>query len=327
MELDARDREKILSWNDVLNKAIVLRLLQTDDQRSKEFAAFGRVLSELVPTLSLISEEGNEGELPAFAFGKGWRYHAIPTGSELGPFLELMAMQVKGEADLPATVGEVLRKVQWPANITVYVSPSCPFCPEVVRQIQAFPMVSANIHLDVIDGVLFPELAQKERVRSAPTVILDHQFRWTGAIVLQELLDALVHRDPVRMSAAELIDIIKEGNAVYLAQMMLQKQIVFPAFAELLNHPNWSERLGAMVVLEQIAEENLTLARTTCPHLHDYLQVAEDPVKGDLVYLIGVLGCPGSIPCLEELLAVEKSTETREVLVEALEKLQENEPE
>lgn len=322
MELDARDREKILAWNDSLNRAILLRLVRTDDARSKDFAAFGRILSELVPTLSLITEEGGVGELPALALGRGWRYHAIPRGAELDPFLDLMAMQIKGEADLPQTVGQVLREVQWPAAFKVYVSPDCPFCPEVVRRIQAFPLVSANIHLDIIDGVMFPELAQLDRIRSVPTVILDHQFRWTGSIVLQELLDALVHRDPARMSALELIDIIKEGNAVYLAQMMLQRQTVFPEFMELLRHPNWSERLGAMVVLEQIAEENPALARTTCSHLLDYLHTAEDPVKGDLIYLLGAVGCSGAIPFLEKRLTGETSVENREVVTEALEKLQ-----
>jgi len=325
MELDTRDRNKISAWNKVLNGKLVLQLVRTDDERSNDFAEFGQTLSELAPGLSLITAQGDADQLPSFEFGRGWRYYAIPAGAELDPFLDLMTMQIKGEAELPEAIGLALRHVQWSANLKIYISPSCPFCPEVVRQIQAFPMLNANIHLEIIDGALFPELAQQDKIRSVPTVILDHQFRWTGSIVRQELLDALMHRDPARMSALELIDIIKEGNAVHLAELMLGKNMVFPAFLELLKHPNWSERLGAMVVLEQIAEEDIALAKTVCSQLLGFVEAAEDPVRGDLIYLLGVAGCTESRAFLEELLVGEQSVENRDVLMETLKKLQETE--
>lgn len=321
MQLDERDREMIVAWNDVLNREVALRLLSTEDERNQEFESFGRTLSELAPAVRFTVESNESGEFPAFAIGQGWRYHLIPSGNELGPFLELLSIQVKGRTDLPSTLQETLEMVEWPANFTVYVTAGCPFCPEVVRQIQPFPMVNPNIRLNIVDGASFPELAQREQVRSAPTVILDGGFRWTGSIVLQELLDALVHRDPARMSSSELVDIVKEGNAVQLAQMMLDRGVIFPGFLELLRHPNWSERLGGMVVLEQIAEEDQDLAKTVCGHLLSYLEAAQDPVKGDLIYLLGAVGCAEAVAPLEKLLVIEKSLENREVIVESLEKL------
>ena len=164
-------------------------------------------------------------------------------------------------------------------------------------------------------------MAQRDKVRSVPTVILDDEFRWSGSIVLQELVDALMHRDPDKLSAQELLRIIKDGNADHLAKVMLHKGIIFSGFFELLRHSNWSERLGAMVVLEQIAEENLRFAQSACPHLLHYLKTAEDPVRGDLIYLLGLVGCKEAVTCLEGLLQTEESTENREVLIETLQKL------
>jgi glutaredoxin len=321
MELDARDRDKILAWKDVLNSAISLRVLCTDDKRSIYFNSFGRDLHELIPNIHIIQDKGEAGQLPAITLDRNWIYRALPTGGELGPFLELLALKVKGTSALPESPRDALHRVDWPANFKIYVTANCPFCPEVVRQVQSFPLASDNVHVEIIDGTLFPELAQADKVRSAPMVILDDQFRWAGALIVKELLDALVHRDPARMSIQELVSIIKEGNAAHLADMMLQRDLLFPAFIELLRYPNWSERLGAMVVLEQIMDERPALAQGTCPYLLQFLDTAHDPVKGDIIYLLGAVGCAGSIQRLQQLLAVEESSDNREVLMEAIEKI------
>jgi len=321
MELDVRDREMILAWKDLLSAPIVLNLHQTGDERSAGIARFCAILKELLPNVRIVSEQGADSSLPNFAIGERWRFFAVPAGNELGPFLELLVMQARGRADLSSETQKTLEKVQLAASFKVFVTPSCPFCPEVVRQVQQFPLVRPNINVDIIDGSLFPELAQQHGVRSAPTVILGDQFRWSGSIVLPELLNALVHRDPARLSADEILSIIKEGQAVHLASLMLQENVVFPAFLELLRHPNWSERLGGIVVLEHIAEQNQQLAKTVCAQILKYLKTAEGPVKGDLIYLVGLAGCSEALDFLKELLAVEQSADTREVLLEALEKL------
>lgn len=321
MELDVRDRDMILAWKDLLGAPIILNLYRTSDERSKEIAGFCEILKELLPDVRIVPEQGADSALPSFAIGERWRFWAVPVGNELGPFLELLAMQARGRADLSNETQKTLEKVRLAANFKVFVTPSCPFCPEVVRQVQQFPLVRPNINVDIIDGSLFPELAQQQGVRSAPTVILGDQFRWSGSIVLPELLNALVHRDPTRLSADEILSIIKEGQAVHLASLMLQENLIFPAYLELLRHPNWSERLGAIVVLEHLAEENQQLAKTACAQILDYLETAEGPVKGDLIYLVGLAGCGEALNFLKQLLAVEQSADTREVLLEALDKL------
>jgi len=321
MQLDSRDLEKIKAWSEEFHAEVTLKLLITDHEKSKDFEQFCRVLSDLIPYILFATEKGDSDQVPAITLATGWRYRAIPQGSELDPFLELLAAQANRTLALPETVRGALEKVEWPANLTVYVAPTCPFCPEVVRQIQCLPMGNEKIHLDIVDATLFPEMAQHDKVRSVPTVVLDDQFRWSGSIVLQELVDALLHRDPDKLSTQELLSIIKDGNADHLARMMLQKEVIFSGFLELLRHPNWSERLGAMVVLEQIAEENPQLAQKACPHLLHYLETAEDPVKGDLIYLLGLAGCTEAVTRLEGLSMVEESAENLEVLHEAIQKL------
>lgn len=321
MELDVRDREMIIAWKDPLSIPVVLNLQQTDDERSRSIAWFCEILQELLPDVKTVAEQEADSALPYFTVGGRWRFYAVPVGNELGPFLELLKLQDGGRADLSGETRKTLEKVRLAANFKVFVTSSCPFCPEVVRQVQQFPLVNPNINVDIIDGLLFPELAQQYGVRSAPTVILGEQFRWSGSIVLPELLDALVHRDPSRLSTDEILSIIKEGQAVRLASLMLQENVIFPAFLELLKHPNWSERLGGIVVLEHIAEENHQLAQTACRQILKYLETAEDPVKGDLIYLVGLAGCREALDFLNKLLEMEQSVDTREVILETMDRL------
>ncbi|MCK8601690.1 thioredoxin family protein [Desulfoferrobacter suflitae] len=321
MQVDVHDRQKLEAWNEEFHHKINLRLYTGNDEKSGYFESFCRQVNEIIPNILFTHEEGGGDQVPAITLGKSWRYRALPVGSELDPFLELLAMQAVGVPPLPQSIREAVAQVDCPANLTIYVAPACPFCPEVVRQLQTVPMANDRIHLDIVDATLFPDLAQRSNVRSVPTVILDDEFRWSGSIVLQELIDALVHRDPARLTTQELLSIIKDGNADQLARMMLQRGVMFTGFPQLLQHPNWSERLGALVVLEQIAEQDIQLAHSACTPLLHYLQTAEDPVKGDLIYALGLAACDEARAYLEDLLSVEESAENREILQETLAKL------
>jgi HEAT repeat protein len=117
---------------------------------------------------------------------------------------------------------------------------------------------------------------------------------------------------------------IQEGHAVQLARMMLRENRLFPAFLKLLVHPEWSVRMGAMVVMEEIAEGNRDLAGDAAEFLWRGLENADPTVKGDIVYLLGEVGKPEMARGLRDALAVsgEGKAEFREVLEEAIMKLE-----
>jgi hypothetical protein len=83
------------------------------------------------------------------------------------------------------------------------------------------------------------------------------------------------------------MNMIADGNASLLSKMMLEKNMIFPALMDLLVHPKWPVRLGAMVALETIAEENSALAQKTMLPLWDRFDAVDDKVKGDILYLVG----------------------------------------
>jgi hypothetical protein len=263
--------------------------------------------------------------LPAIVLGASVRWQAIPEGGELMPFLRTLEMHFSpgsAAASVPEALRSQIESVSLPADLKIYVTPQCPFCPNVLREILPLALLNPVLHLAVIDGALFPELAAGDGVRSAPTVILDGAFRWTGAGHMDEIVDAVLNRDPAHFGAKSLEDFIKEGNAGALAQMMIDRRQVFSAFTDLLENSDWSVRLGAMVVVEEIAEKSPELSEEMLNLLWNRLHVISGPARGDVIYLFG-LGQPGSKLWIERLKGIleDEDEEGREVVIEALEKL------
>lgn len=287
--------------------------------------SFTEEFSGLAPKVRFLPEESEEGDLPAILAGTSILWRGVPGGRELTPFLRALEMLVspaEAKASVPEAVAAKIAGVTLPADIKIYVSPQCPFCPGVVSAIVPLALLNPLLHLTVIDGALFQDLAAEDGVRSVPTVILDGVLRWGGAGNRDEIVDALLNRDPVGLGAKSLEVFLKDGNAEALAQLMIDRGQVFPAFADLVQHPHWPVRLGAMVVVEEIAEKSPDLLERVLDVLWDRLPGITGPARGDVLYLFG-LGRPGSKHWIERLDGlIEKETgDAREVLMEALEKL------
>jgi hypothetical protein len=304
---------------------IHLDLIITEDKRSEAFADFCEKLSRLVPQVQIVKKKADTGQVPAIQIGDNIRYQAIPGGKELEPFLEAITLGDK-QNDPANEIKDALEKIYTPAELELFIAQNCSLCPQVVRRM--IPLVMANelIRLSIIDASLFSERARSELIRSVPTVLLDGQYRWTGTIKLQDIIEMLVNRNPVHLGTAALRTIIEEGNAARVAEWMLEQGLIFPAFLELLVHEKWPVRLGAIVVLETIIEQNIDLAAQVVDPLLEHLPVTTDPVKGDIVYILGETADQNIIPKLEGVSIDSDNPELKEMAREAIVKIKNRQP-
>ncbi|MDM8550321.1 thioredoxin family protein [Desulfobacterales bacterium HSG2] len=311
------EEKQITDWNNKCSDEIQIRLILTEDERGKELSKFCDDLSVAAPKVRIIKEKDEAAQAPAIQVGHALRYQAVPLGPELEPFLEALNMPDKKYAHIQ----KYLDKIEMPAELRVYIAPQCPFCPATVRQLLPLTSESRFIRLTITDGVLFPEMAQSDNIQAAPTVLLDDRFRWTGSIQLEEILDMMTNRDPSSLGASSMERMIMEGNASQLAGMMLDNENIFPAFFDLLVHPHFSVRLGAMVSMEEIAERNIRLAGTVAKPLLSRLHEQEDQIKGDIIHILGESGGPDLIAELEKISESHDNPEIKEAVKEAIEKI------
>jgi hypothetical protein len=305
----------------VLSKDIQIGLVVTEHEKSGSIRQFCDDLIQLVPKIRVLEEEGDPDEVPAIKIHKGLRYQAIPSGTEVAPFIEALKMLDSATAQIDEAINDQLASVDLPTGLIIFVAPQCKFCPQAVRQLLPLPTLNSNIRLTVIDAILFPELGEKENIQSVPALILEDQFRWTGSIQVNEIIDVMTDRDASMLGPVSLEMMITQGKAGQLAEMMLAKEKIFPAFYEVLTHPKWPVRLGAMVVMEELIESNLDLATRMLQPLWERFKKVDNRVKGDLLYIFGQMKCTDLAPRLQAILEGDYDLEVQEAAQEALDRI------
>jgi hypothetical protein len=265
-----------------------------------------------------MKETEDSEDLPGLGIGQQLRYHAVPLGKELEPFLTALSMEADHRPTIASSVKQSIHRLDTPAFLRLFITPHCPHCPVTVRQVLPLPAMSNYIHLAIIDGTLFPEAAKHYQVQSAPTLLLDRTFRWAGSVPLEELVTVMLDRDPMNLGPETLENMLKEGNASQVAEMMLQKGMIFPALLDLLAHEKMFVRLGAMVVVETIADKSPAVAAQVIDPLWERFEGAADQVQGDIAHVFGQSRNRSAIPLLESVLAGEFSEEVKEAARESL---------
>lgn len=305
-----------------LNHEISLGLLITKNTNSLSFSDFCEELIELIPKITLKKETSPEKLPPAIKIGTNISYQALPIEKELEPFLQALIENANPTGRLNLTLQDKLKALKVPAFIKIYITPHCPFCPQMVQKLLILALECKLIRLTVIDGTFFHDLAQKDKIQSAPTILLDDQFRWTGAVDSKELVELILKRDPAELSPASLQGLIEDGKAAEIADLMISSNKIFSSFLKLLLHDKWPVRLGAMVAYETLLEQAPRLADQVLEPLWDKFNQVDDQVKGDILYIVGESGQKKMCDQLQVVTAGNYGTEILDAAAEALEKLQ-----
>lgn len=286
---DEQSKNMIMDWAQSLKNQIKIKLITTEHVETNQFINFTKKITDTASKLTVDSEKG-EKDLPYFQLKENIKYCALPLSRELEPFLEALSQINNHQVKLAEPIIKSLDKINIPVSLKLYIALECPHCPNVVRTIIPMAMICENLHLQIIDGTLFPETAQKDGVMSAPCLILDDDFRWTGEVTAQEIIEIITNRDPSQLSATTLKNILEQGDASWIARQMMEKGEIFDGFIKLLLHETWSVRLGAMVIVEELVETDPKLAAKLCPELIALFDKKDIPVQGDILYVLGEAG-------------------------------------
>ncbi len=314
--LNSEEKKQIGDWRRRYSGKTELRLVSTQDSRTADLKQFCDLLAESAPGIRIITETAAEnGELPFIEIRPSLRYRAVPLGRELGPFLESLQME---DSQPSVLLKKHLDQIQMPASLRLHIARQCPFCPQTVRQILPLTRTGDRVRLTIVDAELFPEISAEDQIRSVPTLVLDENFRWTGAVRPEEIAKILADRDPASLTADSLEQMLKEGKAARLAEMMGERGMIFPAFPDLLCHEKWPVRLGAMVVAEILAESGRHLLADLTGPLWEKFANADEKARGDILYVIGISGSMEDIPRLEEIQKRDVSADIREAATEAI---------
>jgi len=155
-----------------------------DIQRDAEAANQYRV--DKAPGLVLVGVDGEE------RIDYGVRYAGIPAGHEFSSLIHDLILVSSRDSGLNESTRKALRSLDKPVHLQVFVTPTCPYCPQAVILAHRMAMESPFIEAEMIEATEFPELANQFNVSGVPQTTINHGAGMTlGAVPEEQLLDAI----------------------------------------------------------------------------------------------------------------------------------------
>jgi len=112
----------------------------------------------------------------------GIRFYGIPSGYEFSSLLEDIVDVSKGESGLLEESKALLKEINAPLHLQVFITPTCPHCPKAVRLAHKMAIENEMITADMIEATEFPQLSMKFNVRGVPRTMLSGDFPIEGAL-------------------------------------------------------------------------------------------------------------------------------------------------
>ncbi len=114
--------------------------------------------------------------------GHDIRWLGAPAGEEASAFVQALLMLGHERTGLGGQALKVLGEIKEPRKVKVFVSPTCPYCPQqIVNAISAAVASPRLVAVEVVDVTALPELAERYGAFSTPTVYANERLIAQGA--------------------------------------------------------------------------------------------------------------------------------------------------
>lgn len=101
------------------------------------------------------------------------KFYGIPAGHEFGALVGTIIDVSTGTAPLPPDIIEDIASIDEPINIKVFVTPQCPYCPDMTRLAHQASIINPLISSEMIESLEFQELTIKYDVFGVPKTIIN----------------------------------------------------------------------------------------------------------------------------------------------------------
>lgn len=142
-----------------------------------------------IPAIAIVAEEdGQEKDY-------GIRFYGMPSGYEFSSIVEDIVDVSVGDSGLQPKTREKVASITAPVHLQVFVTPTCPYCPQAVRLAHKLAMESDLIKADMVEAIEFPHLANKYQVQGVPRTVINETVHQEGAVpeplLVAKLMEAL----------------------------------------------------------------------------------------------------------------------------------------
>jgi thioredoxin reductase (NADPH) len=211
------------------------------------------------------------------------RWVGAPMGEEARTLLETLMLVGMGRSNVSEQSAKVLKKLDAPRRVKVFVSPSCPYCPQqAVNAVRAAVERPDLVSLEIIDIQARPDIAEQYSAHSVPMAFANEALIAQGAQAEEVFMLSLQTLEPQTLfipdSDAPLVEadlvIVGGGPAGLTAAIYAVRSGLRTALVE-------ADTLGGQVAATPIVENypgftqvgGKTLVDIMVSHALEYVQI------------------------------------------------------
>jgi glutaredoxin-like protein len=125
----------------------------------------------------------------------GIRFFGIPSGYEFSTLIQDIVMVSSGDSGLKQQTTDQLAKLAESVHLQVFVTPTCPYCPQAVHLAHQMALASDKVTADMVEAIEFPHLSNKYNVMGVPRTVINEEEFVEGAapevMLLAKILQAI----------------------------------------------------------------------------------------------------------------------------------------
>jgi glutaredoxin-like protein len=120
------------------------------------------------PGLTLVGKNGDQ------VIDFRVRYAGIPAGHEFSSLIYDLVRVSKRDSGLSEQTRQLLSTLKEPVHLMVFVTPTCPYCPQAVLLAHQMAMESPLVHAEMIEATEFGELSERYHVSGVPQTTINY---------------------------------------------------------------------------------------------------------------------------------------------------------
>lgn len=182
------DTRQLLEEVTAISDKVTLRVhdLEADHELAQKYRV------DKAPGFALVGRDGAE------LLDYGVRYAGIPSGHEFSSLIHDLIRVSSGDSGLSAQARQQLKNLKNPIHLMVFVTPTCPYCPQAVLLAHQLAMESPLIEAEMVEATEFPELSNRYHVSGVPQTTIN----FGAGTVVGAVPEAQLIAEVLRMNAA-----------------------------------------------------------------------------------------------------------------------------
>ncbi|MEW5841979.1 MAG: thioredoxin family protein [Bacteroidota bacterium] len=133
-----------------------------------------------IPATVVVDENGKD---------YGIKFYGIPSGYEFASLLEDIKLLGTGITGFDPQTENEIKNLDSDVHMQVFVTPTCPYCPQAVITAHKFAYLNDRVKSDMIESTEFPHLSNKYNVRGVPRTVINENTFIEGAAPEQMVFD------------------------------------------------------------------------------------------------------------------------------------------